>query len=317
MLFRSAHRTGIGRLANAIGAGCAVVVMAKFDAGVCVDMIEEERITVVGLVPTIARMLLPEIGRRPEACRTLRKMVATGEVFPVELKRRLAETLPGLGLYSFYAQTEAGFVSCLRPDEQEARPESCGRPVPGVEVRIVDAARNDLPAGETGEILVRCGPPGTMTMRAYWRDPEATEAAFHEDWLVTGDVGRLDKEGYLYFADRARDMIVSGGLNVYSREVEDALERHPAVKEAAVVPAPDPEFGERVVAFVVFDDGRTATAGELASHCRSLIASYKKPRQVFAVDSLPRNSTGKIVKTELRERALARTGPSDGSPAAG
>lgn len=312
-----AHRTGVGRITNAIAAGCAVVVMPRFDPVACVDMIERERITVIGLVPTIARMLIPEIEKRPDACRTLRVMVATGEVFPVELKERLAAALPGLGLYSFYAQTEAGFVACLRPDEQQARPTSCGRAVPGVEIRIVDGGRNDLPAGETGEILVRCGPPGTMTMREYWRNPEATAAAFHDGWLITGDLGRLDEEGYLYFADRAKDMIVSGGLNIYSREVEDALERHPAVREAAVVPAPDPEFGECVVAFVRFEDRMSAAEDALIAHCRSLIAGYKKPKHVLAVDGFPRNSTGKIVKAELRARAAAELKASDGTAAFG
>ena len=312
-----AHRTGAGRITNAIAAGCAVVVMPRFEPAACVDMIERERITVIGLVPTIARMLIPEIERRPGACRTLRTMVATGEVFPVELKERLAAALPGLGLYSFYAQTEAGFVACLRPEEQRARPTSCGRPVPGVEIRIVDGERNDLPAGETGEILVRCGRPGTMTMREYWRNPEATAAAFHDGWLVTGDLGRLDEAGYLHFADRAKDMIVSGGLNIYSREVEDALERHPAVREAAVVPGPDPEFGECVVAFVRFEDGAGAAEDALIAHCRSLIAGYKKPRRVLAVDAFPRNSTGKIVKAELRARAAAELEASDGTAAFG
>ena len=301
-----AHRTGLGRIANAVSVGCTVVVMPRFDPAACVDTIEREGITVIGLVPTIARMLMDEFERRPRACRTLRAMLATGETFPVDLKKRLAKALPGLGLYSFYAQTEAGFIACLRPDEQEARPASCGRPVPGVELRIVDADRRDLPAGEAGEILMRCGPRGVAAMTGYWRRPEETRAAFHGDWLATGDIGRLDEDGYLYFVGRARDMIVSGGLNIYAREVEDALEAHPAVREAAVVPAPDPEFGERVAAFVIFEDGTEASDEDLIDHCRGLIASYKKPRLVLPVEALPRNSTGKVVKAELRRRLAGR-----------
>ena len=171
------------------------------------------------------------------------------------------------------------------------------------ELRIVDEDRNDLPPGETGEILMRCGQTGTMTMKEYWRNPEATRSAFHDGWLVTGDMGRLDGDGYLYFVDRAKDMIVSGGLNIYSREVEDALEAHPAVREAAVVPVPDPEFGESVAAFIVMETPVEAEA--LIAHCRSLIASYKKPRYVFPIDAMPRNSTGKTVKSDLRQRAAA------------
>ena len=300
-----AHRTGLGRIANAVSVGCTVVVMPRFDPVACVDTIEREGITVIGLVPTIARMLMDEFEKRPRSCRTLRAMLATGEAFPVDLKKRLAKVLPGLGLYSFYAQTESGFIACLRPDEQDSRPTSCGRPVPGVELRIVDADRRDLPIGETGEILMRCGPRGVTTMTRYWRRPEETLAAFHEDWLVTGDIGRLDEDGYLYFVDRARDMIVSGGLNIYSREVEDALEAHPAVREAAVVPAPDREFGECVAAFVILENGMEASGEDLIDHCRGLIASYKKPRLVLPVETLPRNSTGKVVKTELRRRLAA------------
>ena len=300
-----AHRTGLGRIANMVGVGCPVVVMPRFDAKACVDTIEKEKITVIGLVPTIARMLMPEIEKRPDACKTLRMMVATGEAFPIEVKQRLAAALPDLGLYSFYAQTESGFITCLRPEEQISHAASCGRAVPGVEVRVVDENMNDVPVGESGEILMRCGPPGLTVMQGYWKNPEATEAAFHEGWLRTGDVGRFDEDGYMYFVDRAKDMIVSGGLNIYSREVEDALERHPAVNEAAVVPMPDPEFGEAVAAFVTFHPDRSATEAELIEHCRDEIASYKKPKRVFAVDDLPRNSTGKVTKMDLRARAAA------------
>lgn len=300
-----AHRTGLGRIANAVCLGCAVVVMPKFDAVDCIDTIEREKITVIGLVPTIARMIMPEIEKRPEACRSLRKMVATGEAFPIEIKQRLAAALPDLELFSFYAQTEAGFITCLRPEEQLTHPASCGRPVPGVELRLVDADRNDVAPGETGEILMRCGAIGVTTMTEYWRNPEATAAAFHEDWLITGDVGRMDDDGYLYFVDRAKDMIVSGGLNIYSREVEDTLEAHPAVNEAAVVPMPDQDFGESVCAFVTLHAGQNTSPDELIEHCRSMIASYKKPKRVVMVDVLPRNSTGKITKVTLRERAAA------------
>jgi len=300
-----AHRTGLGRIANMVCVGCTVVVMPRFDPAACVDTIEKERITVIGLVPTIARMLMPEIEKRPDACRTLRIMVATGEAFPIEVKQRLAKALPNLGLYSFYAQTESGFITCLRPEEQESHAASCGRAVPAVEIRIVDSNMNDLPVGGTGEILMRCGARGLTVMQGYWRNPEATEAAFHEGWLRTGDVGRFDEDGYLYFVDRAKDMIVSGGLNIYSREVEDALETHPAVNEAAVVPMPDREFGEAVCAFVTFHPDRSATEAELIEHCRDLIASYKKPKRIRAVETLPRNSTGKVTKMQLRELAAA------------
>jgi long-chain acyl-CoA synthetase len=298
-----AHRTGLGRVANAVCCGCTVVIMEKFDPIAAVDLIEKEKITVIGLVPTIARMLMPEIEKRPAAVESARLMVATGEVFPVDIKKRLAETAPNIGLYTFYAQTEAGFITGLRPEEQESHPESCGRPVPAVDIRIIDKNMNDIPRGEVGEIICRCGVPGTLSMPEYWRNPEATDAAFHEGWLRTGDLARMDEDGYVYFVDRAKDMIVSGGLNIYSREVEDALEAHPAVDEAAVLPIADDEFGESVFAYVTFQPNTLASEGELIDHCRSLIASYKKPKFVREIDILPRNGTGKVVKVALRKRA--------------
>lgn len=298
-----AHRTGLGRVANAVCCGCTVVIMDRFDPAAAVDLIEKEKITVIGGVPTIARMLMPEIEKRPDAVKTVRLMVATGEAFPVDIKKRLAAAAPNIGLYTFYAQTEAGFITGLRPEEQASHPDSCGRPVPSVEVRIVDENMNDLPRGEVGEIICRCGVPGVLSMPEYWRNPEATAAAFHEGWLRTGDLARMEEDGYVYFVDRAKDMIVSGGLNIYSREVEDALESHPAVNEAAVVPVHDPEFGESVFAYVTFQPGQSASEADLIEHCRAMIASYKKPKHVREIDVLPRNSTGKVVKIALRDRA--------------
>ena len=176
----------------------------------------------------------------------------------------------------------------------------------GVETRAVDADGKDVPRGEPGELLVRCGAPGrAVVMREYFRDPEATAAAFEGEWFRTGDVVYFDEDGFLYFVDRAKDMIVTGGLNVYSKEVEIALIDHAAVADAAVIGVPDDEFGEAVAACVVLEDGGTATAEELIEHCRATIASYKKPRHVHFVDDLPRTGTGKVVKQELKKRLAA------------
>jgi acyl-CoA synthetase (AMP-forming)/AMP-acid ligase II len=300
-----AHRTGLGRVANCVCLGSSIVILPKFEPAAAVDLIARENCTLLGCVPTIARMMLPEIERRPEACRPLKTLVATGEAFPVDIKTRLLEALPHLRIFSFYAQTESGFVACLRPEEQTTHAASIGRPVPGVEIRIVDANMREVPDGEPGEVLVRCGTPGAfMTMRAYYNRPEATaETILEGGWIRTGDAARRDKDGYLYFVDRVRDMIVSGGLNIYSKEVELALIEHPAVADAAVIGIPDPEFGEAVMAFVERAPGASATEQELIDHCRRLIASYKKPKHVRFVDALPRTGTGKVVKNELRKEA--------------
>ncbi|MDE0057282.1 MAG: AMP-binding protein [Defluviicoccus sp.] len=304
-----AHRTGISRLANMLVVGCRLVMQPRFDAADALALIERERVTVAGGVPTVFRMMMPELERRPEAASSLRLIAATGEVFPVPLKQRLKAALPHVGLYTFLAQTEAGFVAGLRPEEQAARPHATGRPIMGVEIRAVDAAGNDVVEGEPGELLVRSGLPGrAAVMREYFRDPKATEAAFDGDWFRTGDVGYFDADGFLYFVDRAKDMIVTGGLNVYSKEVEIALVEHEAVADAAVVGVPDEAFGEAVAACVVLERGALATADELIEHCRARIAGYKKPRHVHVFDELPRTGTGKVVKQELKRRLAAPGG---------
>lgn len=298
-----AHRTGLGRLANTFYLGCTLLMQARFDAAAAVSLIEKEQVTVLGGVPTVFRMMAPELEKRPAAARSLRLMLATGEVFPVPLKERLWKALPHVGLYSFLAQTESGFIAGLRPEEQKLKPGALGRPIPGVEIRIVDQHGTDVEPGGTGEIILRCGTRGVgLIMREYFRNPKATEEAFFGEWFRTGDVGYFDADGFLYFADRAKDMIVSGGLNVYSKEVELALHEHPAVEEAAVFGVPDTEFGEAVCACVLLRPGKTATADTLIEHCRERIASYKKPRHVHFVTELPKTGTGKIQKSELKKR---------------
>ena len=301
-----ALRTGMGRVSNSFCLGSTLVLMRHFAPAEAQDLIEREKVTVIGLVPTIARRLIPEIRRQPGAFSTLRVMNATGEAFPVDVMRELREILPRLGIYSFYAQTEAGIVACLRPDEQFTRATSVGRPLAGVEVRIVDHNMRDVAGGETGEILVRSGRPGEFSvMRGYFNQPEATADAFVDGWLRTGDMGRFDEDGFLYLVDRVKDMIISGGLNIYSREVESALIAHQAVAEVAVVGVPDTQFGESVMAFVQLRAGASATPEALIEHCRALIAGYKKPKYIRFVHELPRNSSGKVLKRELRERAVA------------
>ncbi len=299
-----AHRIGLARLANAFLLGAKLVIMPRFDVTGAIDVIASEGVTVVSLVPTIARMLLPEIEKRPQACHSIRIVVATGEAFPEDVQRRLTELLPQVRVYGFYSQTEGGFMASLSPEDRVTHPGSVGRPVPTVEIRIVDDTLRDVPAGEVGEILVRCGAPGERSvMRGYYRMPEANAEVFADGWLRTGDVGRFDADGFLYFVDRAKDMIVSGGLNIYSREVELALVKHPAVADAAVIAVPDPEFGEAVMAFVEPAPGRSVSPDELVEHCRSHIAGYKKPKHVSFVAALPRNTTGKVMKGPLREQA--------------
>jgi acyl-CoA synthetase (AMP-forming)/AMP-acid ligase II len=297
-----AHRTAYARMWNALTLGATLVIMPKFDAHETLETMVRERITITGLVPTIARMLLDALEGDPARFTALRAMISVGEAFPVELKRRLFAALPQVRLFSALAMTEAYGAAVLLSEHQISHAAAAGRPVPGVDVRLLDDAGREVPAGEIGEIVVRCGPPGQwLTMRCYWNRPEETRETLRDGWMHTGDMGRFDDEGFLYVVDRKKDMILSGGLNIYSKEVERALLAHPAVADAAVVGTPDPQFGEAVVAFVELKTGASATAEEIVEHCRALIAGYKKPKYVF-FEALPRNAQGKALKTELRAR---------------
>ena len=300
-----AHRTGFSRVINMLCLGSTLVVMERFDARQAVRLIEAEGVTVLGIVPTVGRMLLPEIEADPARFRSVRIAVVAGEAFPVELKVRLQKALPGLSLYAFFGMTELGALTLLGPQEQVTKAASVGRVNPGAEVRIVDDAGNDVPQGEAGEILVRSGAPGRfLTMRCYFNNPQATAETLVNGWLRTGDMGRFDADGYLYIVDRKKDMVISGGYNIYSKEVEAAILELEGVEDAAVIGVPDEIYGEAVAAFIEVGKGRAPDASQVIEHCKARIASYKKPKFVRFVESLPRNGTGKVLKFELREAFL-------------
>ena len=181
-------------------------------------------------------------------------------------------------------------------EEQTRRLGSAGREVIYTKVRVVDEDGNDLPPGETGEIIVQ----SPLVMKEYWKNPEATAAAIRDGWLYTGDVGYLDEGGYLFIADRLKDMIITGGYNVYPKEVENVIFMNDAVFETAVIGIPDETWGESVKAFVVLKPGMEATEEEIIALCKDNLASYKKPKSVEFTDALPKNMAGKILKTELR-----------------
>jgi long-chain acyl-CoA synthetase len=193
----------------------------------------------------------------------------------------------------------AGVITALLDDEHEGRRlASAGRAAPGVETRVVDAMGRPVPTGQPGEAIVR----GLNVMKGYWRRPDDTRNAFFGDWLRTGDIATMDDEGFLCIVDRGKDMIVTGGENVYSTEVEAVVYGHPAVKEAAVIATPDPQWGELVTACIVLRDGATLGADELREFCRARLAHYKLPRRVvFYETELPKSGTGKILKRALRE----------------
>lgn len=286
-----------------------VVLMPRFDADGVLGVVDRERITIVSLAPTMISMLLRHPGLAGADLSSLRSVWYGASGIPVQVLREGLARL-GCGFEQGYGMTElsgnAAFLdsaSHRRGAEGDDRLlEAAGRPGPLVAMRVVDDAMEDVPVGETGEIVVR----GDQVTAGYWDDPAATAEAFAGGWFHTGDLGRFDDEGYLYVVDRKKDVIVTGGENVSSREVEEVLHRHPCVLEAAVVAVPDEQWGEAVCAVVVTRPGTAVSEGELVSLCRDHLAGFKKPRHVVFVDELPKNAAGKIVKQQVREVA-ART----------
>jgi long-chain acyl-CoA synthetase len=296
------QRIGWGKLVNSISLGCTLVLMRAFSAEQAMKMVEREKVTILSIVPTIGRLILqlPDLGSYDPG--SLKMFFVTGEAFPVELKMTLMERFPHVKIVSYFASTEAAIVSSMQHENIIANPTSVGHLLPGVEVRIMDDQGREVAVGESGEIITKCGKPGMITlMKEYYKDPAQTKEAFVGDWLKTGDMGTFDNQGYLYIVDRKKDMIISGGFNIYSREVEAILEGNEKVAEAAVIGVPDAQYGESVKAFVVLKEGVTATGEEVIEYCKAHLASYKKPKYVQFVDSLPRNTVGKVQKYKLRE----------------
>jgi long-chain acyl-CoA synthetase len=254
------------------------------------------------MVPTMIGMTLAHPDFRPERLASLEILTYGASPMPAPLLDRLLSMFPGMKLYQGYGMTEnAGLLTALGPDEHRRGGEllrSVGRPVPGAIVTIQDADGTILAPGEVGEVCARAG----NFMREYWKRPAETEEAFAGGWYHTGDAGRLDASGYLYLVDRVKDMIVTGGENVYSAEVEDAVASHPAVAQVAVIAIPHDIWGEQVHAVVVLRPGEVATEQAIQDHARQSIAGYKVPKSVeFRTEPLPMSGAMKVLKRELRQ----------------
>jgi fatty-acyl-CoA synthase len=292
------HGSGLYLLPSAArGATQVIAPGTSFSAADFVTLIEDYQVTHAAfLAPTMLRRVVEEArGRNLPRLGSI--VVGGAPLYQEDL--RAAVAVFGPIVIQMYGQGEAPMTITVMPaSEALDHPASCGRAFHGVEVRISGVDGEPVPDGADGEVLVR----GDVVMRGYWDNPDASAATLAGGWLHTGDIGHLDA-GYLYLTDRAKDVIITGGSNVYPREVEEVLLTHPAVREAAVVGVPDPEWGESVRAFVVV--AGDPTPGELIQWCRSRLASFKKPREVVLVTELPKNAAGKILKRELRATATA------------
>lgn len=286
--------------------GHPVVLLRSFEAETLLRNVETYGVTSTAMAPTMIAMLLEDPRTDQYDLSSLRRVGYGASAMHAEVLRRARARWPQVGFSTGFGMTElAGNVMFMgRLDHERAAERglailgSVGRQMPLARVRVIDEDGRDVPPNMPGEIVVK----GDQVLAGYWRNPEATEKSFIDGWFRSGDVGRWDDEGYLYIVDRKKDMILTGGENVYPREVEEVLYEHPAVVEAAVLGAPDPKWGEKVVAVVCLRSGEAASAAELVAFCRERIASYKKPRHVVFVGALPRNASGKVLKRELRDQ---------------
>jgi long-chain acyl-CoA synthetase len=295
------HAAGSISLLQSIFVGASQVVLPAFDPATMLDLVEAEGITQTLGVPTMVAASVEEQLARPRDISTFRAYAHGGSPIAIEVLRRGAEAFPDTAFIHLYGATETAPLVTGLADEIDLlgteREKSAGQPVMGCEVVIRDGDGRPLAAGEPGEVTVR----GANIMAGYWNKPEQTAAVLRDGWYWTGDVGRLDPEGYLYLLDRSKDMIITGGENVYCTEVEDALYTHPAVREATVFGIPSERWGEAVHAVVVLREGVVADEAALIAHCRDRIAGYKAPRSIeFRSEPLPTSGPGKVLKRELR-----------------
>jgi acyl-CoA synthetase (AMP-forming)/AMP-acid ligase II len=282
-----------------IAVGATTVIHRAFDAEAVVDEIERSRVTSVWAAPAMVRAILDVPGVDQRDLSSVEAIIAGGEKMPIPTIDRIRETFPSAWFADAYGLTETvSGDTFLDRENVITKLGSVGRPCQYLELDIWDDQGASVPAGQKGEVVLR----GPKVFKGYWRDPDATAKAFEGGWFHTGDIGVQDEDGYVYIVDRLKDMIVSGGENIASSEVERVIYEHGSVVEAAVVGRPDERWGEVPVAFVVMNPDASTSPDELIDHCRTQLAKYKVPRDVVVIDALPRNPSGKILKRELRDQ---------------
>ena len=282
--------------------GFRVVLEAEFDVGGALETMAREKSTCYGGAPAMFIFLLSHPKFKEFDTSSLNMLISGAAAMPEEVLRKLDAAWPEIKIYNLYALTEAGTGgTTLSAADAKRKIGSVGHPLaPDQELRLVNNEGKDMPIGEVGQIILR----GPNVMKEYYKNPKATAETLRDGWLYTGDMGYCDSEGYLYYTDRSKDMIVRGGNNVYSVEVESVIYEHPAVKQCAVIAKPHPQLGEDILAFIVLKDGETLTAEELYEFTVDKLADYRRPRDVRFVESLPLNPTGKMDKKRIRAEYL-------------
>jgi len=286
-----------------IAGGGTLTLLPRFDPGKALSIIARDRVTVFEGVPTMYAAMLHHPDSATADVTSLRICVSGGAAMPVEILHSFEKTF-GCMILEGYGLSETSPVASFNHPNMERKPGSIGTPVRGVEMRLVGPDGADVPPGDVGEIAIR----GHNVMKGYWGKPEATAEAIPDGWFRSGDLARVDEDGYYFIVDRKKELIIRGGYNVYPREIEEVLYEHPAVAEAAVVGLAHSELGEEVGAAVALKPGATATPEELRDYVKQRVAAYKYPREVWLVDELPKGPTGKILRREVRRPASPDTG---------
>jgi acyl-CoA synthetase (AMP-forming)/AMP-acid ligase II len=299
------HLAAFGGVVGALLTGARHVMIPRFEPGLVLETIERHQVTTIALVPTMIRMLVTHPNLPTTDLSSLRYLAYGASPMPEALLRDAMRALHGCQFYQAYGQTELSPVATILSPEYHTfegpnagKLASAGRVSPCCEVQVVDSNGSEVSRGMVGEIRVR----GLNAMLGYWNKPEETAATLRDGWVHTGDAGWMDEEGFLYIVDRVKDMIISGGENIYTAEVENACVSHPAVSQCAVIGIPNDDWGEAVHAIVILKDGQQITDTDLIAHCHSLIAGYKCPRSIeYRTEPLPLSGVGKVLKRELRK----------------
>jgi long-chain acyl-CoA synthetase len=277
-----------------IGAGGTLTLLPRFEPGKALEIIQRDKVNLFEGVPTMYGAMLNFPDRENFDVSSVRRCSSGGSAMPVELMRGFEEAF-GCQVLEGYGLSESSPVASFNHPDRERKPGSIGTPIEGVEMKVVDDDGGEVDQGEVGEIVIR----GHNVMKGYWEREDATAETIRDGWLHTGDMAKVDEDGYFFIVDRKKDLIIRGGYNVYPREIEEVLYEHPAVREAAVVGVPHDEYGEEIGAAVALKDDAKATPEELRDFVKDQVAAYKYPRQVWLVDDLPKGPTGKILKREI------------------
>jgi acyl-CoA synthetase (AMP-forming)/AMP-acid ligase II len=282
-----------------VALGGTSIIIRKFEPKALLQTIETEKATIVSGSPALYNMLLQHPAVHKYDTRSITKCTAGSDKLPMEIKKKLLEFFPNIkGVYDVYGLTEASpGITTLNAADSLRKDGSVGKILPFVDARIVDEDKNSLPPGEVGELICR----GPNVMQGYHRNPQATAESLQNGWLFTGDLAKMDDEGFVYIVDRKKEMIVSGGENIYPREIEEVIIKHPAVADVAVIGVPHPKWGETVKAFVVRGPDQEIDDKEIVDFCKKYLASYKKPTIVAFVPQIPRNPSGKALKRILKQ----------------